>query len=610
MSMNEPRVRLKGSASMTARDAVLKAWKRWRSKDRETPLGASQIAFCEAYNADAVKVAGDVRSSCPHVGCSTLRRWLSASSTAAPKRRGRKPSISEPVAELIVGMLMKNPRHVTVRQVLDGVEARYGDDAPGIAAIRRFMAQWRADHAVEIAAVSDPDRFRSHFVPAFGDADQDVTAVGDRWELDSTICDVMCSDGKRYAITCCVDVFSRMARVHVAPTSSSRAIAAVMRRCLVDWGVPAHVVTDEGKDYVSNHVSGICEDLQIAHEILPPFSPELKPFVERFIGTLSRDLFARLPGFTGHNVADATALRNRKAYAARRGEDQTITYKCDLSPSELQARIDAWVDNDYSRRVHQGIETSPFLRFNSCTAERTVIDDDRALDIILMPPVPSKGGKRRVGKDGIKIDGFDYGAAELADVIGQTVKVKRDPDDPTTAVIFAAKDIPGFPGRPSFQEGEFICFAFALAHDAILRKRIAVKAKKRGKKRAAEVRKYARELERTLELANLNDEVAARKAGEAAKVVPMPSSAKTKPADAPAVKTARKAASGKRKTAREARSENGTHADTFGDGLSRHETKTAMFKKFLEEAPDGATFEDFKRRQEVAFNKKIGAMFS
>ena len=107
---------------------------------------------------------------------------------------------------------------------------------------------------------------------------------------------VICADGKRYAIVAAIDIWSRQARVLVVPTSRATAIATLLRCCILEWGMPEAVRTDEGKDYTSRHVLGVLADLEVEHRPCPPYTPEAKPFVERFLGTLTRDLFATLPG--------------------------------------------------------------------------------------------------------------------------------------------------------------------------------------------------------------------------------------------------------------------------------------------------------------------------
>ena len=43
----------------------------------------------------------------------------------------------------------------------------------------------------------------------------------------------------------------------VVPTSRATAIAALLRRCILEWGVPEAVRTDEGENYTSRHVLGV-----------------------------------------------------------------------------------------------------------------------------------------------------------------------------------------------------------------------------------------------------------------------------------------------------------------------------------------------------------------
>ena len=105
---------------------------------------------------------------------------------------------------------------------------------------------------------------------------------------------MICADGKRHAIVSAIDIWSRRARILVVPTSRATAIATLLRRCILEWGVPELVRTDEGRDYTSQHVVGVIKLLELAHDPCPPYTPEAKPFIERFLGTLARDLF-RLP---------------------------------------------------------------------------------------------------------------------------------------------------------------------------------------------------------------------------------------------------------------------------------------------------------------------------
>ena len=66
---------------------------------------------------------------------------------------------------------------------------------------------------------------------------QAVIRLNQVWELDSTPADVMCADG-RHVIVGAMDAWSRRGRLLVVPVSRATAICALLRRCLIDWGVP------------------------------------------------------------------------------------------------------------------------------------------------------------------------------------------------------------------------------------------------------------------------------------------------------------------------------------------------------------------------------------
>ena len=167
--------------------------------------------------------------------------------------------------------------------------------------------------------------------------------------------------------------------------------------------MPEAVRTDEGNDYTSCHVLGALADLEIEHLRCPPYSPERKPHIERFLGTLARELFAELPGFAGHDVAQAQALRARKSFAARRGENDAEVFGAALTAGELQARCDVWCEAVYGRRPHSGLGgASPFERVTSWQGPVRRIHDERALDALLAEPAGS--GWRVVCEKGIRLD--------------------------------------------------------------------------------------------------------------------------------------------------------------------------------------------------------------
>ncbi len=430
------------------------------------------------------------------------------------RRTGRPHSIgSWPAArEALAALGLEFAGHLTAEQARDALLADSGW-APSVSTVARWLARWRAENKRAIGAVTNPDRHRSRGRPALGRADEAVTALNQLWEVDSTIADIRCADGKRYALIVVVDVYSRRAAVLVTPRSRAQAIAALIRRCLLEWGVPAVVKTDQGKDYVSRYLSGAFEDLDVTHATCLPYRPELKPFVERFIGTLSRALFPMLPGFTGHSVADAQALRERVSFAARRGEPP-LQFGVALTPAALQHRVDTWCGAMYERRAHAGLDgETPFLRAASWPGAVRRIEDARALDALLAPA--PRGGGRKIARGGISVGGREYIAAELGAHVGADVTVRLDPTNPGRIHVYRRTGVEG-------RRTEFLCIAEDPEVTGADRAEIAARARALADTADREARQWAADLKRRYEPEGAMDRMLARAAEEAENVVALP----------------------------------------------------------------------------------------
>lgn len=485
---------------MDARAAVVRAFESFHA-DLGGPLVAAFRAFADAWASGAVPAQDEVREAVPTFHWSTLQRWRNALLAGGHRallsgRGGRRPTISEAQAETIAAMVFARPHHVTANQIIEGLTVRHPNETvPSISAVRRHVRRFRIENRLALDAVADPDGHRSRNRPAFGEAGADVSALNQVWELDSSPADLLCSDGKRYTIIGAIDVWSRRAKFLVAPSSCAMAVAALLRRCLLDWGVPETVVTDEGSDYTSKHIRRVLvDDLKLEHVILPPYSPELKPFIERALKTLNHDLVSRLPGFTGHSVADRKRIEAQRSFAARRGKTDVELFEVSVSPEELQHRLDQWSDALYAHRVHSGIGETPFARAASWTGEiRTV--DERGLDILLAPP--AGGGSRVVNaKEGIKVDGGSYIAGELGRWVKHRVQVRQDPADWGRIFAFAESDT-AFPDGTEVRAGTFICVAEDPLRTGVDRAEVAAKAKALARKADQAARKWARDLKRT-----------------------------------------------------------------------------------------------------------------
>ena len=425
------------------------------------PIGLTSASFLfeAAYNAGTVPVAPDARLEYPTISRSTLSGWrkvlreegLAGLRGKYGKRKGSGTIDTQPkLRDFILARIHFAP-HLRMSSLLEEIEARFRSDVsvaiPSARALERWVTAWKTENEQQHTFNTNPDAWKNRFMSAVGNASERATAPNALWEMDSTPADVMLVDG-RHVLIAAVDVYTRRIKVLVSKTSKAEAVGLTLRRALLDWGVPAAVLTDNGKDYTSLHVHGVLRALNVDHQLCIPFASEQKPHVERAFGTLTNDLSERLAGYIGHSVADRKAIEARKSFADRLKEPGAVI-PIKLSSDEFQAIIDEWVENKYHQAEHGGLEgRSPLQVLAEWSGPPTRrIADERALDMLLAP-VPGDGF-RSVGKKGIRVDGMFYLAPkhELVGHEGQRVRVKLDPRDMGKIAVYGGAD------------GAFICTA-------------------------------------------------------------------------------------------------------------------------------------------------------
>ncbi|PLY08378.1 MAG: DNA transposition protein [Arcobacter sp.] len=327
----------------------------------------------------------------------------------------------------------------------------YGDTMPSYDALNNYFKEWKRKNPLLYEFSKSPDSAKNKFLVAYGDESEKAKYKNHYWELDSTPADVICEDGKRYAIIAALDIFSRRVVFHVCESSSAYTISQLLRKAILKLGIPEHVVIDNGRDYTSNHFETVCINLGIEKIVVPPFSGECKPFVERIFGTLSRELFEQIPGYIGHDVAQRKELQARQSFADKiksrekwreeqklktdderkawrdawklKKENVGLDLTVLMSADELQMWIDNWVDKIYEQREHSTIKTKPILKWNRDITPVQSIPDERMLLMLLGESVV-----RRVGKKGIAYDGCQYYHLNLVELTGHYVYVMSSED--------------------------------------------------------------------------------------------------------------------------------------------------------------------------------------
>lgn len=357
-------------------------------------------------------------------------------------------SMSEEMQDAALRMFVRRDNPLRVSAIYQNMLHKYGDAMCSYDVLNNFLNRWKIKNHSFYAFAQNADKWKNSYMAAFGSLSEKAKFPNHYWELDSTPADIICADGKRYAIIGMIDIYSRRVTFWVDERSSSYSIARLLRKAILKMGLPENVVIDNGKDYQSEHFKSICYNLGITAIPVEPFSGDQKPHIERMFGTLTRELFEELEGYIGHSVAERSAIQSRRGFQhkiesqaawreeAKKAEKEDfvsklaikkdnvgVELKIPISAEQLQSVIDDWVEHIYEQRKHGSIDKKPIEKFKEQAIPVKGIEDPMMLDILL-----AESFVRKVGKKGIRLDGAEYIHVELAKYVGDNVRVMTTPD--------------------------------------------------------------------------------------------------------------------------------------------------------------------------------------
>jgi hypothetical protein len=361
-------------------------------------------------------------------------------------RRGRPEGsfkMTKEMREMAERYIVRTDIHPNDVGIYQLMKVAFGTSLPSLDTVCRYLNWYREQNAMTVDYAKNPGKAKNKYKQAFGDASENVIRRNQLWELDGTPADLICSDGVRYTIIAAMDVYSRRVVLTVEPKSNSYALARNLRKAMLELGIPENVKTDNGRDYKSNHFESVLQNFSINKIEVPPYSGELKPHVERFFGTLTRELFSGLEGYVGPDVATRAAIQNqmnfeRKLKAIQEWKKQQFTSKkfleamtnkkqvmevfIPLSADELKDWLFTWVKAIYEQRKHRMIKTTPMEKYSSDITPVRVVEDERKLDILLGEWVLMTVGKKGIvtRRDGVEAQ---YQHIDLIGRIGEKVYV-------------------------------------------------------------------------------------------------------------------------------------------------------------------------------------------
>jgi transposase InsO family protein len=185
------------------------------------------------------------------------------------------------------------------------------------------------------------------------------------WQMD-LVGGIFLADGTEAKLVTGVDDHSRFCVIcQVVVRATGRAVCLAFAAALRQFGVPGEVLTDNGKQFTDRFGKGgevlsgrICRDNGIIHRLTQPRHPTTTGKIERFHGSLRRELLDDAVPFAGLAAA--------------------------------QAAIDGWVSEYNTTRPHQAIGmAAPAQRFSTAAARA---EEDllplRLPAVIALAPVP------------------------------------------------------------------------------------------------------------------------------------------------------------------------------------------------------------------------------
>ncbi len=501
-----------------ARSAILNDWQAYRRTSGEA-IKPSMESYAIYYNAGERIGMEHTRTIVPKVSQRTLLRWRKDLKTKGHlganfgTRKGSSKIDSQPeVSEFVQAMMTSYP-HCRASQVIQTLRARFAKrtdiDLPSQGRLNTWMNTWKEQNAQVFAAITSPDEWKNKFMVAYGSMSEGVERLNQLWEFDGTPADIMFIDG-RHSINGVIDVYSRRAKMLITPTAVAAAVASLLRRTLLDWGVPQVAKTDNGSDYKGHHMRRVFEMLDIEQDFCPPFSPWMKPHIERFFRSFSHDLVELMPGFIGHNVADRKQIENRKQFSDRLFKKDEVI-EVNMTAAEFQQFADEWCENIYHQRKHSGLNgKSPFQMMTESTLPLQRISDPRALDLLLAE-APGNHGIRTVSKNGIRLDHGLFIAPELETVIGQKVRVLYDPADLGRIQVYGGPDL-----------NEYICIGECPERTGMDRAEVAARAKAMQKQRIQEERRRLKAAAKAVGTDDIVSEIRHQAAADAGKLISLP----------------------------------------------------------------------------------------
>jgi putative transposase len=397
-----------------------------------------QTAISKLYNPTAIEplkqiideVALEIEDSSPP-SARTVARWMFKyrinshnSFSLSGHGKGNKtlrypPEVYQIIHQGISEIYLK-PEHRTSKDVRAFILGKFIEQnisekyLPSQRAIQRCIA--KLDPFVELK-VKKGSRVARKFFQAAGIGSPSPFAVY-TVEIDTHYLDIIVVDPEtgevlgRPFLACAIDTYSRAVvgtYISMFPPSALTTLAVIKDMVTrqnreLPGGIPSIIIPDNGVEFKNNSLARVCEQLKITLTPSQIGTPNNKPHIERFFGTLTQGILQKLPGTTFSSPL-------------HRGSYDSSEKAC-LTLDHIKAYVDDWINNVYHLTIHSSTGRAPLLVWQDATQHikpSSLTETDA--DIICRRPV-----ERTIHHGQVVIDGLSYFSHSLPTLQADGIK--------------------------------------------------------------------------------------------------------------------------------------------------------------------------------------------
>lgn len=237
-------------------------------------------------------------------------------------------------------------------------------------------------------------------------------------EIDTHYLDIIVIDPEtgrplgRPFLACAIDTYSRAivgTFISMFPPSALTTLAVIKDMITrpsrnLSGGIPSIIIPDNGVEFKNNSLARVCEQLKITLTPSQVGTPNNKPHIERFFGTLTQGILQKLQGTTFSNpIARGSYDSSGKAH---------------FTLDQVKQYVDDWINTVYHLSIHCSTGRAPILVWQDATQQikpSSMTDVDA--DIICRRPI-----ERTIHNGQVTIDGLSYFSHALTTLQADGIK--------------------------------------------------------------------------------------------------------------------------------------------------------------------------------------------